>query len=84
MEAMQKIAEADGLTAKDIELELARVGIDKATKGDYRYWERIFAYLHGQPVQKSENVNLNADMHKLQKEEQERLDSLINDQSTAT
>lgn len=76
-EAMQKIAEVDGLSAEDIELELAKVGIEKAKKGDYRYWQDIHDRLHGKAVQRTENKNLNADVHKLKEEEKQRFDDLI-------
>lgn len=76
-EAMQKIAESDGLTAEDIELELAKVGIKKAKEGDYKFWQDIHDRMHGKAVQRTENKNINADLHKLQEEEKKRLDDLI-------
>lgn len=76
-EAMQKIAETDGLSADDIELELAKVGIERAKKGDFKFWQDIHDRMHGKAVIRTENKNLNADVHKLQEEEKERLDDLI-------
>lgn len=80
-EAITKIAEADGKTLDEMEEQLVQVGYDKAREGDYRFWQDIFDRLHGKPISRNENLNLNRDMDKLEPEERERLNNLINGQS---
>lgn len=76
-EALIKIATTEGITADELEIELEEVGIKKAMKGDFKFWQDIRDRVHGKAVVRTENKNLNADVHKLQEDEKERLDNLI-------
>lgn len=76
-DALKVIAEKNGKTIDEEERELVEVAIDRAKKGDYRYYQDIMDRLNGKAVVRTENKNLNADVHKLQDDEKERLDGLI-------
>lgn len=53
-EALVKIAEANGKTADDIELQIASKAILNARSGDYRFYKDIMDRLHGTPTFKTD------------------------------
>lgn len=75
--ALKKIAEANGKSLDEIEDDLVKVAINRAKDGDFRFYQDLMDRLNGKPVVRTENKNVNADLHKLQDEEKERLDNLI-------
>lgn len=75
--ALMKVAEANDQSLEDVEDDLVKVAIDRAKKGDFKFYQDLMDRLNGKAVVRTENKNLNADIHKLQDEEKERLDDLI-------
>lgn len=75
--ALQKVAEANDQSLDDVEDDLVRVAIDRARKGDFKFYQDLMDRLNGKAVVRTENKNLNADVHKLQDDEKKRLDDLI-------
>ena len=78
-EAMTKIAEAQGITLIEVERNLAKLGVDKALGGDYKFYQDTMDRLHGKPVNRNENINANINVDKLPDEDKERLNSLLNE-----
>lgn len=75
--ALQKVAEANDQTLDDVEDDLVKVAIDRARKGDFKFYQDLMDRLNGKAVVRTENMNLNADAHKLQQEEKDRLNDLL-------
>lgn len=75
-EALSKVAQANDMSLDDVEDDLVKVAIDRARKGDFKFYQDIMDRLNGKPVQRNENLNVNAEA-KLSKEEQQKLDDLI-------
>lgn len=76
-EAFIAVAEAKDMSPEELDAKLEEIGIDKALKGDFRFWQEIRDRNYGKPVQRNENVNANLNIDKLPPEDKERLDGLI-------
>lgn len=76
-EALEKLAQLNDKTPEEIDAEIVASGITNARKGNYQYYRDYMDRTRGPVVNKNENVNLNADFHKLQEEDKKRLDDLI-------
>jgi hypothetical protein len=66
-EALIKIASAKGLEPDDVELALAAKALEKALKGDFKFYQDIQDRIHGKPVQ----TNLNKDINDVELDESE-------------
>jgi len=51
---IDKIAEANDITADEVELELVKVGYKRAKDGDYSFYRDAMDRIHGKPVQPTE------------------------------
>lgn len=73
--ALEKIADAKGMSADDIEMAIVMKGVEKALKGDYKFSENILDRIHGKPVQ----TNLNKSIDDIELDEQEvgTLDAML-------
>ena len=49
--AIEKIADANGITADEIEQQLLLVGYKKAKEGDYQFYRDVFDRVYGKPQQ---------------------------------
>lgn len=48
---IDKIAEANDITADEVELELVKVGYKRAKEGDYSFYRDAMDRIHGKPLQ---------------------------------
>lgn len=69
-EALNKVAEAKGLTDDDVELALVVKGLERALRGDFKYYQDIQDRIHGKPVQ----TNLNKDINDAELDEEQMAD----------
>lgn len=74
-EALVKIAATKGLEPDDIELALAAKALEKALKGDFKFYQDIQDRIHGKPVQT--NLNKSIDDTELDEDEIETLDAML-------
>lgn len=51
---IDKIAEANDITADEVELELVKVGYKRAKEGDYSFYRDAMDRIHGKPMQPTE------------------------------
>jgi len=49
-EALIKIGQANSMTAEEVELELHKIGVTKALKGDEKFYHQILDRIHGKPT----------------------------------
>jgi hypothetical protein len=73
--ALEKIADAKGMSADDIEMAIVIKGIEKAIRGDYKFSENILDRIHGKPVQT--NLNKAIDDVELDEAEVGTLDAML-------
>lgn len=66
-EALIKVATIKGLEPDDLEMALVVKGLEKALKGDYKFYQDIQDRIHGKPVQ----TNLNKDINDVELDESE-------------
>lgn len=76
-DALRVIADTNGTDLDTVERELVETAIKKAKEGDYRFYQDIMDRLNGKPVQRSENVNANVDVNKLEQAEKDKLKELL-------
>ena len=50
-EALIKIGNTKGMTADEVEEAIEEVGLNKALKGDFKFFEDIRSRIHGKPKQ---------------------------------
>lgn len=74
-EALIKVATTKGLEADDVELALVVKGLERALKGDFKFYQDIQDRIHGKPVQT--NLNKNIDDVELDEDEMETLDAML-------
>jgi hypothetical protein len=74
-EALVKIAATKGLEPDDIELALAAKALEKALKGDFKFYQDIQDRIHGKPVQT--NLNKTIDDVELDESEIETMDAML-------
>lgn len=66
-EALIKVGTTKGIEPDDLELALVVKGIEKALKGDYKFYQDLQDRIHGKPVQ----TNLNKDITDTELDESE-------------
>lgn len=49
--AIEKLAESEGISGEDLELEILRTGIKKARDGDYNFYRDLHDRAYGKPQQ---------------------------------
>jgi|SRR3989344_2464204 len=53
-EALEKIANSNNMTAAELESIIIESGIERAIKGDFRFYKDVLDRLHGKPVQSTD------------------------------
>ena len=73
--ALEKIAEKKGLSEDDIEVAMAVKAIERALKGDHKFYQDTQDRIHGKAIQT--NLNKNIDDEEIDEDEMATLDAML-------
>jgi len=74
-EALIKVGTTKGIEPDDLELALVVKALEKALKGDFKFYQDVQDRIHGKPVQT--NLNKSIDDTELDEDEIETLDAML-------
>lgn len=79
-DALEKLAEKNGIPADQLETEIVEKALLSARKGDHKFYKDLMDRLHGQATQNTESV-VKVEIEKITPENKEALLALLNDKT---